>query len=491
MSGAPRTRVPGAKGRFRLPVWTWLPPAAFVALVITLIWPMLGLVAAAVISVSVLALRAPLYALPVALVLLGFEGSIKMRLSIEDAPYAISLGAALIDLALFISLVGLIVSDRAQTLRLLWQRAGRAERLVAYALVGWLALAVLQIPLGGNLVDGVEGFRLVHLYVPAFLGGVILAARMPPDRLSQLLLWVIAPIAAYAALRGILGPTDNEREFVEMRTNNFEVGEAPRNSGSFTSSLGLASFLVPAAVFALVLAYLVPGRRPLALFVFLLSMVGVIASYVRTALVAIVAGTLVLAALMVRGAGVSARHRRYAAGLIVLVLLGGYGATLVAGTADERAEKRAESLLNPLQDESVQTRFDTWEASLEKVVDEPVGTGLGTVGSATVSAGDRGDNQDGDMSGRGTYTDSSYLLILQEQGFIGGALFLFGIVGLTLLCGHRLAAGQPLQRPLGAAALAAFGSFLVLFLMGDYIEQPGKVLSWMLLGVASWEAYRP
>jgi O-antigen ligase len=474
-----------------LPIWTWVPPAASAALVISLIWPMVGLVTAALIAVTVLAVRAPLYALPVALVLLGFEGSIKMRLSVEDAPYAISLGAAMIDLALLISLAGLIASDRARSLRLLWRRAGRAERLVVYALAGWLVLAVVQIPLGGKLVDGVEGFRLVHLYVFAFFGGVVLVARMPPDRLAQVLLLVIAPIAAYAAFRGIVGPTDNEREFVQMRTNNFEVGQAPRNSGSFTSSLGLASFLVPAGVFALVLAYLMPRRRPLAVLVFFLSMVAVIASYVRTALVAVVAGTLMLAALMAMGAGVSPRRRRYAAGLIVLVLLGGYGATLVAGTADERAERRAESLLNPLEDESVQTRFDTWKASLEKVVDEPVGTGLGTVGSATVTPDDRGDNSDGDMSGRGTYTDSSYLLILQEQGFVGGALFLFGIVGLTLLCGRRLAAANPVQRPLGVAALVAFGSFLVLFLMGDYIEQPGKTLSWMLLGVASWEAYRP
>ena len=74
---------------------------------------MLGLLIAAVIVVSVLAVRAPLYALPAALLLLGFEGSIKMRLTVEDAPSAIALGAALIDLALFIGLAGLIASDRA------------------------------------------------------------------------------------------------------------------------------------------------------------------------------------------------------------------------------------------------------------------------------------------------------------------------------------------------------------------------------------------
>ena len=85
---------------------------------------------------------------------------------------------------------------------------------------------------------------------------MLLAARVPPDRLGRLLLWVIAPIAAYAALRGIVGPTDNEREFVEDRLINFKVGDAVRNTGSFTSSFGLASLLVPAGAFALVLGYM-------------------------------------------------------------------------------------------------------------------------------------------------------------------------------------------------------------------------------------------
>ena len=197
----------GAGPRSRVPVWTWLPPAAVVALLIAAAWPMLGLVTAALITVTVLAVRAPAYGFLAALLLFGFEGSIKMRLEVEDAPSAIALGAALIDVALFIGFVGLIASDRVGALRLLWQRAGRGERIVAYAIAGWIALAVVQIPFGGNLVDGVEGFRLVHLYVPAALAGVLLASRLPPERLAQHLLLVIAPVAAYAAFRGIVGPT--------------------------------------------------------------------------------------------------------------------------------------------------------------------------------------------------------------------------------------------------------------------------------------------
>ena len=168
-----------------------------------------------------------------------------------------------------------------------------------------------------------------------------------------------------------MGPTDNEREFVEDRLVNFKVGDAPRNAGSFTSSFGLASFLVPAGVFALVLAYMDARRRALAAVVFLLSMIGLIASYIRTALVGVVAGALALAAFVITGRDSSTRRRRYALALVVLVLVGGYGATLAAGTADERAGDRAVSLLNPLGDDSLQTRFDTWEASLDRVVDEP------------------------------------------------------------------------------------------------------------------------
>ena len=281
---------------------------------------------------------------------------------------------------------------------------------------------------------------------------------------------------------------------MRLRTNNFLVGDAVKNSGSFTTSFGLASLLTPAGVFALVVAYMTPRLRPLAGIVFLLCMVGLITSYIRTALVAVVVGSLALAVLMASDARVSARRRAYAAGLIVLVLAGGYGATLVAGTADKKAEDRAASLLNPLSDESVQTRFDTWQVSLDKLVDQPLGTGLGSVGRATVTEEElnrRPDPNDKDLSGEGTYTDNSYLLVLQEQGFLGGALFILGVVGTAVLCARRLSRVNPLERPLGVAALVAVASFLVLFLTGDYIEQPGKAFWWTLLGVAAWDSYRP
>jgi O-antigen ligase len=462
----------------RIPAVVW-PLVAIPGVAITALWPTAGVVVAAVLAISVLAVRAPAYGFVAALLLFGFEGSIKMRLTLEGAPSPLAFGAALIDLALVISVLGLLLEDRGESLRSLWQRFGRAERLVVGSLAAWVVLAVLQVPLGGSLSSGVNGLRLVHFYLIAIPGGVLLAARLPAERVAQLLLGMALVVTAYASFRGIVGPTAHEREFTRSRAMNTYFGDHSRDTGSFTSPVGLASFVVPAALFGLVLALLDARRRLLGGLVFALSLVGVIASYVRTALVAVAAGAVALVALLIFGRGVSRTFKLAAAGLAVVVLAGGYAATLVAGDVDPLAKDRAKSLLNPFTDYSVETRYKTWERTLKKVVHQPEGTGTGTVGRATIKGSGR----------KAVYTDSSYLKILQEQGFLGGLTFLFGVLGAVALCWRRLVKVGPLSRPLGVAGLVAFLAFLVLCLTGEYIEQPGKAFAWAMLGITAWEAY--
>jgi hypothetical protein len=149
---------------------------------------------------------------------------------------------------------------------------------------------------------------------------------------------------------------------------------------------------------------------------------------------------------------------------------------MVAGKANPATEWRAKALSHPLSDYSVTTRIDHWGDTLARVADEPLGSGIGTVGRATVHGHSA------------VFTDNSYLKVLREQGFAGGLLFLLGVGGIALAAGVRLVREDPLRRPLGAASLAAFSGFLALMVMAEYIEQPGKVLAWTLLGVAVWEA---
>jgi MFS family permease len=441
--------------------------------------PTAGAAFAALAVVAVLAVQAPPYAFVAALLLFGLEGTIKMRLTVEGAPEPLAVGAGVIDLALVIAVLGMLARDRGRSLALLWQRLGRAGRAVSLAFAGWVVLAVLQLPLGGDLVDALEGLRVVHFYLLALPAGVMLAAQLPPRRVEQALLAVLFAIAGYAALRGIIGPAENEREFAQSRAPGSELGEHARDTGSFTSPVALVSFLVPASGFALALACLSARQRAAAALVFLLAMGGIVASYVRTAVVAAAAGTAALAALLLMGRRVPGTLKLVAVGLVVAMLVGGYQATLLAGEADPVAKHRAETFLeDPFGDPSVEMRLDNWERALDRVADEPFGTGVGTVGRATVEGDDPG-----------VYTDSSYVKILQEQGFPGALLFLFAVVGAVGLCWLRLARAGPLARPLGVAALVGVIAFLALCVMGEYIEQPGKELVWALLGIAAWEAY--
>jgi hypothetical protein len=441
--------------------------------------PTAGALFAVLAAIGVLAVQAPAYAFLGALLLFGIEGTIKMRLTVEGAPEPLALGAGVIDVALAVSVLGLLARDRGRSLMRLWKGFGRGARVVSVAFAGWVVLAVLQLPLGGDLIDAFEGLRIVHFYLLALPGGVMLAAQLPTRRVEQGLLAVIFLIAGYAALRGIIGPADNEREFAQSRAPGTVLGEHPRDTGSFTSPVALVSFLVPASTFALALVCLSARERLAGAIAFVLAMGGIVGSYVRTAVLAALAGAAALAVLLLVGRGVPRPLKLATTALVVLVLVGGYQATLLAGDADPVAKHRAETLFSdPFGDPSVEGRLDSWERALDRVVDEPFGTGVGTVGRPTVEGGKLG-----------VYTDSSYMKILQEQGFPGALLFLVAVFGAVALCAVRFARAGPLTRPLGVAALVGVIAFLALCVMGEYIEQPGKELVWALLGIAAWEAY--
>lgn len=445
--------------------------------VVSALWPTLvvGIVAAGL--VLVLCLRAPAYGFLAAIALYSFEGSIKMRLGVEGFPRPNAVGAGLLDLVLFASLAALLVVDRGRSLLAVWNRTTRWERIAAGLLAGWLCLSVIQIPFGGDLSKGLGGFRLTQLYVPAVLGGIVVAARLGRERLAIALLAVAALATTYAALRGIIGPSLNERAFGLLRTYHTTFGDTDRNVGSLTSPVALVSFLVPVAVFSLVLGFLLPRRRPIAATLFILAMIGIVASYVRTALVAVVAGVLLLALFTVFARGSDRRRKAYAVGLVLLVLGGGAGAALLAGDVAPEARERAKSLLtDPFGDPSVKARLDTWDKTLDQVGEEPLGAGLGTVGRATLEGR------------RAVTTDNSYVKILREQGIPGGFLFVAGLLGMTIALVLRYLRLGPAHSPVGVAALAGFVSFLVLMLTGETIEFPGKMLAWTLLGVATWEA---
>jgi hypothetical protein len=444
-------------------------------------WPVLTVVAIGVFAVALLAWGAPPYGFALALAIFGFEGSIKAGLTYSGNPLpvsAVALGAVLVDVALVIGVAGLLVADRGRSLRTLWGRLGVLGRVSAALGAGWVIASVVQIPLSGRVTDAVLGFRLTQGYAVGILAGIALAS-IAGNRAKLILLVAVSPVVFYAGARVLLGPGAVEEAFTRQRPGVTQYGEAIRATGSFSGAVGLVSFVVPVAALATGLLLCSARNRVWASALLVCALTAITASYTRAALVA--AGVAAVCALILLfTVGPRSRSRRLAALAVIAALFAGGGAaTILASSASPQVDKRLDAFLHPKQDRSLQIRLVTWRTMLDDSWRHPTGSGLGTVGSASGSAG------------KETVTaDDSYLKILREQGLLIGSIFVLAIllVCLAVVGGLRRCTAE--ARPLGIAALAGFISFLVLAGFGEYIEQPGKALAWTLLGIAVWQAHQ-
>jgi hypothetical protein len=444
-----------------------------------LVWPLAAVVLAVAALVAAVALRAPVPAFLAALLVLGSEGVLKARLAAEGVPSAEPTGALVADVLLALALVGLVALDRGRSVAAVWRGAGRAERVVWSVLGAWLVASVVQVPLSPNLTDAVQGLRLTQGYLPLVVAGIVLFAT--PDeggRRLRALLWVFAVVAGYAALLAVVDPPAWHVSYAFERSPHVNFGDVIRDFGSFSSVIALASFLVPVAVFALVVALLRPDVRLLGTTVFLLASIGVVASYVRIGLVALGVGAAVAVCALVVGRATATRTKILAVGAVIVAAGGVYAGAIAASGVTSRTETRAQGLRDPLADQSIKDRLDTWRTSLRTTRDNLLtGTGIGTVGHATT------------VGRTNRYTDNAFLKILQEQGVVLGAMFIAGIFGAVALAARRLVRLGAAERPVAVAALGAVAAFLTLCLLGEYIEQAGKAVFWSMLGVLLWFAY--
>jgi O-antigen ligase len=178
------------------------------------------------------------------------------------------------------------------------------------------------------------------------------------------------------------------------------------------------------------------------------------------------------------------RRKLLSAGLVIGILLATYGGVQAATHASPRLAERTRGILHPLEDKSVKLRFDNWGRLMRSVEHHPLGHGVGAAGaaSATPSASVLG--------GRKYVTaDNTFIKVLYDQGVLFGALFIVGILTVLALLARRLARADRGDAALGLAALAGFVAFLGLSATGEYVEQPGKVIAWALLGVAAAQAF--
>lgn len=446
------------------------------------VWPATALLVTVVAAVQVLAWRRPALGLGAAALLFGFEGSVKVLLGFEESPLPggnRAAGAAALDVALFGAICGVLLHDRLRTPRAVWASASRLERIAISLLGTWLALSIVQIAQGGDPGRGLEGFRLFQSYTLVAVAALTVFAdpRLRGSALRGVLV-IFLLVSLYAAVRVLIGPADSERAFATSVATVTMYGDALRAIGSFSSAVGLSSFLVPVSVFALVLGFLAPATRRLAWGVGVLALIGLIGSYSRASLFGVALGLACSLVVVFAAADVPRRRKQTAAALVAALLCVTYGGVLVASQASPQLRERAEGVLNPLGDESVRLRFETWGRNVEDAAGRPFGEGVGAAGAASAPT-----------RAQVRTTDNSFLKILVEQGVVGLGLFAAGILGVVVSLSRRLRRAAPDARAVGLSALVGFVAFLGVSSVGETVEQPGKIVAWGLLGIATAQAF--
>lgn len=458
-------------------------PVVVVAVVALAFWPSLTLIACLVGAILALARRHPRAALIAAIGLFLTEGTVKILLAHSGLAFdaAASVGAALLDVALFGSALAVLIRKRPSGVRGTWGRLTVPERFVVGAAVAWLLLSAVQAVASPSFGEALSGFRLTHAYIAIALAcAVAFWDAAWRDALVTALVWVLTAVLAYACFRGLVGPADVEYNFAYARGGVVSYGGSFRTIGTFSGAVGLTTIAAPAAVFGAVLAVVSPRHRWPALALAIAGIGAQIASLGRTPLVATVVGLAFAALLLLVMTG--SRRRLVGAGIVFaacLALLAGGAA--VASLSSDALSERLEGLARPASDESLQLRFDTWQEHAEDAARNPLGKGLGTVGRAT----------EGGSQGTVT-TDNSYLKVFLEQGFPGLVLFLAAFFGAVALVARRLMQTPDPARAVGLAALAGFVTFAVMMTTSEALEQPGKVVAWALLGLAvaaGWSRY--
>lgn len=447
-------------------------------------WPATVVLVALFAVGLLLAWRAPPLAILLGLLMLGFEGSIKVLLGLEETPLPgghRAAGAAAIDLVLFAGVLSVLVRDRGRTPLALWRRLGRAERVALGCFVAWLLVSVPQVAQGPRIEQGVAGLRLFQAYVLVGAAAVVvLSVRWFAQRAVGALLSLGLAVGLYASVRVLVGAAPAEIAHATDTDATTFYGTKVRAVGSFSGAVGLDSFLVPLALFALVVGLLVPRHRLLAWTLAALSVAPIGASYARAPLLAIAVALASMLVVHLSTPAAPGRRRLAIVAGAAVALAATYVAIYLASRGTPLLRERAHGILHPFGDTSMRERFNGWSHALDRVADRPLGHGVGTQGS---SAGRYG------LAAR--TSDNSFLKVLIDQGVLAGVAFLGGLVGVIVAIARRLRRVEGDARAVGLAALTGFVGFLGLCLLGEAVEQPGKAIAWALLGFALVLAVAP
>jgi hypothetical protein len=290
-----------------------------------------------------------------------------------------------------------------------------------------------------------------------------------------------AVVGAYAMLRWSIGPAD--KEVAEAREGKLyvsnDLGEV-RLIGSLPSPQALAVWCCGLLPFSLASALAPIGTRWRVFAALVAAMAGaaIFAADVRFAMVAAAAGAVTVIAIFTAGRGFSGRRAMPLAVIAVLAAVGISAFVTTKLSAEGSSGQRFKNLVtDPLNDYSVQDRFQKWRTLLAEVDEKPFGLGLGASGASERKYARFVTNATFDP-------DSSYVKIFYDQGFLVLILFVGALV--TLLVGLAVRAVEAVDPLVGGRALAGCGAlaaFAVAMSGAAYIEGLEAAGLWTFVAV--------
>jgi len=404
------------------------------------------------------------------LFLTGFQGTILLYTPLP--------GRAFVDFILAALWLGAFWATLNYKNRPVWLLPG------IVALGVYVVISGLGAVFSENPGDGIASLHLsVWLMAATFLLALAPWGSVTYWNIAKGALIVAILVGLYALFRTITGPADAERELALRGKPGFL---ALKTSGSLPSAGHLASWCTAFVPFTLALSLTMSGRwRWVAVIAFGLTLFAVLATEVRTGIVAAAAGALLVIVLLAatRSFPGPVKATRVAITLLGALILGSAAYVTTIGTSDE-SSARFERILNPENDFAFSTRLVRWEEAFEVMGDNPFGQGLGTLGSVAAEK-----PLDPDLTRQ---LDSSYIKVGVEQGPWVLAFFVFSLVLLLLnLCWRSITTSDPTRAALGIAGAGVLLGVAVSFYANTYIEEPQILAGWILVGLGVAQFSKP
>jgi O-antigen ligase len=429
--------------------------------------PLIGLAIPAVFAVSFACSRYPAAALIAVLALCGIFGSLKAFTGLSATA-----AADLLLAGLWGALLYRIATKGVRPPGWLWPGV--------VVLTAYVALTGLEILAAETIQLGFDSFRIAAWHI-SVIPLIVYAGwtRITYERVARGAVVVAGLVAAYAAFRWLSGPAQAELEFAEQVTGPFNlIGGDLAVFGSFSSRLQLAFWSAAMLPFCVACAFTFRGWwRRIAIAASATLVIPLLVSQGRTGLIGAAIGLLLVLSLgpLLRGfPGVRLGVTVAAAGSALLV--GVIAFNMTVGSSPETRDRYVR-ILNPETDVAYSQRLLKWDLTLDEIEEHPFGQGLGTAGVV-------GLEHQRTVNVALYNTESSYLRIAFEQGFLVMGLFILG--SLALLAGllrHALTNRDRLRAGLALGSAGTLLSTLVIFTTGEYIDDPSALAVWIVVAL--------